>query len=45
VHVRAGSHRLSMRVTFSSAAHTAPRTLHKTLARCAAVHVTPRFTG
>jgi hypothetical protein len=45
VHVRGGSHRLSMRVTFSSAAHTAPLTLHKTLARCAAVHVTPRFTG
>jgi hypothetical protein len=45
VHVGSGSHRLSMRVTFSSGAHTAPLTLHRTLARCAARHVTPRFTG
>ncbi len=46
VHLQTGhSHRLSMRVTFSQAAHTSPLTLHRTLARCAARRVAPRFTG
>jgi hypothetical protein len=39
------AHHLSIHVTFSSAAHTSAVTLHKTLARCAAHIVLPRFTG
>lgn len=38
-------HHLSIRVVFTSATHTSPVTLHKTLARCAARVITPRFTG
>jgi hypothetical protein len=48
VHVASGrAHHLSIKVTFTSAAHTSAVTLRKTLARCAAVHhvVVPRFTG
>jgi hypothetical protein len=48
VHVASGhAHHLSIKVTFTSASHTSAVTLHKTLARCAAVHhvVAPRFTG
>ena len=47
VHVAGGSHRLAIKVTFVTAAHTAAVTIRRTLARCAAVRrvVTPRFTG
>jgi hypothetical protein len=49
VHLASGrKYHLSMKVTFTSASHTSPVTLHKTLARCAAAvtHVVaPRFTG
>jgi len=48
VHISNGRvHHLAMKVTFTSAAHTSAVTLHKTIARCAAVKrvVTPRFTG
>jgi hypothetical protein len=44
--VRSGkAHHLSIHVVFTSASHTKPVTLHKTLARCAARTVKPRFTG
>jgi hypothetical protein len=48
IKVKAGkSHRLSIRVAFTSASHTKPVTIKRTLARCAAVKrtVAPRFTG
>ncbi len=48
VHVASGhAHHLAMKVVFAAASHTSSVTLHKTLARCAAVKrvVTPRFTG
>jgi hypothetical protein len=48
INVKAGhKHHLSIKVAFLAGAHASPVTLHKTLARCAAVHrtVKPRFTG
>jgi hypothetical protein len=46
VHVSSGkAHHLSIHVTFTGASHTAATTLHKTLARCAARVIKPRFTG
>jgi hypothetical protein len=48
IKVKAGkSHHLSIRVAFTSASHTKPITIKRTLARCAAVKrtVVPRFTG
>lgn len=40
-----GNHHLTIKVTFTSASSTKSLTINKTLARCAAVHVKPRFTG
>jgi hypothetical protein len=46
IHVKSGhQHHLSIHVVFTSASHTKPVTLHKTLARCAARVIVPRFTG
>jgi hypothetical protein len=45
VGVRPGSHRLAMRVTFTAASKTPATTFRRTLARCAARKVLPRFTG
>lgn len=48
VAVKAGHvHHLTIHVAFTSASSTKTLTLHRTLARCAAVHhvATPRFTG
>ncbi|HME03346.1 MAG TPA: Ig-like domain-containing protein [Solirubrobacteraceae bacterium] len=47
VGVKAGhAHHLTIKVTFTSASSTKSLTINRTLARCAAVHVTaPRFTG
>jgi len=38
-------HHLSIHVVFTPASHTSAVTLHRTLARCAARVITPRFTG
>jgi hypothetical protein len=47
LNLRSGrTHHLSMRVVFTASSKTAATTLHKTLARCAAVRrVLPTFTG
>jgi hypothetical protein len=47
VSLRSGrTHHLSMHVVFTASSKTAAMTLHKTLARCAAVRrVLPTFTG
>jgi hypothetical protein len=39
------AHHLSVHVKFTAASHTSAKTLHKTLARCAARVIAPRFTG
>ena len=39
------AHHLSVHVKFTAASHTSAKTLHKTLARCAARVIKPRFTG
>lgn len=40
-----GDHHLTIKVTFTSASATKSATIKRALARCAAVHVTPTFTG
>jgi hypothetical protein len=40
-----GKHHLTIKVTFTKASGTAAKTFHRTLARCAAHVVQPRFTG
>jgi hypothetical protein len=48
IRVKAGHvHHLTIHVAFTSASSTKALTIHRTLARCAAVHhvATPRFTG
>jgi hypothetical protein len=46
VSLRAGSAaHITMQVAFTAASKTPSKTFHQSVARCAAVHVTPRFTG
>jgi hypothetical protein len=46
LHLRAGAkHHLSIHVVFAASSKTPSKTIHQTLARCAARAVSPSFTG
>jgi hypothetical protein len=46
VNLRAGSaQHITMHVVFAAASKTPAKTFHQSVARCAAVHIAPRFTG